>query len=648
VGIALGLKVQVNGVTRQIVVLDIDDEELVTTIIAALPGLGPTKRGRKGITVFGLCSVEVGNKKWKRGKGLKPAVELLAHGSQTVVPPSIHPEGMEYVWVKESLLDTNIETWPFFNDAVLDEISAVCHGTGKCFLDLNGMTWLGVGGGGDTHDTCVSATASLVNRGWADSDIKERIIRAKRDSVERAGDVYNWPEANQKIDEWIASAKAKGMGESNGQRRVPPERLMAEWALATLGGLDHAKTIQGTLRAYKDGHWPPVDIPSLMRSMYAFNTSLRRSEADNALEVLTTLTEVKEFGHTPDVEPRNDPMRQRICLRNGTLNLRTGELEQWSVKHELLHQIDTRWEETAECPLYDRVVAFTFKDDSVAIDTWNEYAALTLVDDMTFQKLLFLRGPGGNGKGTLARVLRNLHSPSAIGSVAVTDLNDERKRTSLVGKLVNISGEQSRFNTVADTYLKKITGGDPVDVRRLYGETINNVVLSVRFIELVNEMPTTNDASLALRRRLLLLDCPNKVLAPDLDLDRKLLLERPGILRRFVQALHRLYARGKFMISDFSSNEIDAYLTENDPVTYWLAERLDAQEHFSLGTPSNELWADFKMWYAEMGYQRLFPEVVWGRRLTAYGYPSLSYRVVGTRAVRMRALRIKPGLEGPI
>lgn len=649
IGIALGTKVQVGGNVRQVVALDIDDEELVPAILAALPGMGPAKRGRKGASIFGLCSLETGNKKFRRGKGLKPAVELLAHGSQTVIPPSVHPEGMEYIWSGTSLLDTNIETWPLFGDAVLDEIAAVCHGTGECFNALNTMVWLGVGGGGNTHDTCVSAVASLVIRGWSDADITERIIRAKRDSIERAGEEFDWPQANRQINEWITSAKAKGLGESYGKaKRTPPERLMAEWALATLGGIDGAKTINGTLRTYKNGHWPEVNIPALLRSMYAFDSTLRRSEADNALEILMTLTEIREFGRTLELEPRDDPKRQRICLLNGTLNLRTSEMEEWSPDHELLHKIEVAWDDTAECPLYNRVVSYAFNNDEISIETWDEFAALTLVDDMTFQRVLFLRGPGGNGKGTLARVLRNLHSPAAIGSVAITDLNDERKRTSLVGKLVNISGEQSRFNTVADTYLKKITGGDPVDVRRLYGETQNNVMLSVRFIELVNEMPATNDATQALRRRLLLLDCPNKILNPDPDIDRKLLAEKPGILRRFVMALRRLYHRGTFQISDFAQNEIDAYLVENDPVAYWLAERIDPVENFALGSPSNELWADFKSWSADMGYQRLIPEVLWGRKLTYYGYPSVPRRLPGGRSVRVRNLAIKPGLEGPI
>lgn len=650
IGIALGTKTNSGNnrnTTRQIIAIDIDDEELVGPTLEAMGRSGPTKKGKKGLTIFALAPVEITNRKFKRSKALKPSIELLAYGSQTVVPPSIHPEGMRYEWWQHSLLDTNIETWPLVTDSVLDEIAAICHGTGEHFNALNTMVWLGVDGGGNTHDICVSATASLVGRGWADSDILDRIQRAKQASVERSGNTYDWPNADETIREWIESARRKGIGEVRvvREKKAPPERLMAEWGLASLGGPEAVRTVSGLLRRYHDGHWPMVDVPALHRAMYAFDPFLKKRDAESAVAILATLTEARDFGRTEGLEPRDDPKRQRICLTNGTLNLRTGQVEPWSSDHEILHQIDVEWDDFAECPLYDYVSKFAFNNDQVAIETWDEYCALTLVDDMTFQKVLFLRGPGGNGKGTLARVLRNLHSPSAIGSVAVTDLNDERKRTSLVGKLVNISGEQSRFNTVADTYLKKITGGDPIDVRRLYGETLNNVSLTVRFVELVNEMPATNDATQALRRRLLLLDCPNKVINPDQDMDRKLLVEKPGILRRYVIALHRLYQRGYFNTSKFSQDEIDAYLTENDPIIYWLVERTQEDK---LGTPSRDLWADFNTWQVDMGYPRKVPEVIWGRRLTTLGFPSFSTKLVKGTYVRTRNIKIKPGLEGPI
>lgn len=653
IGLALGTQVHPanHGAPKQIIALDVDDDDLVEPVLAALPFPGPAKKGKKGLTIFALASPDVKNQKFKRvvdGKpSPKPGVEVLAHGSQTVIPPSIHPEGMEYVWTNETF--RSLTEWPYVNDAVLDEIAAICGGKGDHFGALNEMVWLGVGGGGNTHDTCVAAVANLVARGWADSDIRDRILRAKKAACTRAGQPYNWPGADHTIQEWVVSARDKGMSGVAKTRKVPPERLMAEWALAVLGGREQVACINGQLRRYQDGHWPSVDVAGVLRSMYSFDDVLREREAKSAISILHTQTELDGlvWGRTPGLEPRDDPKLHRICLQNGTLNVRTGDLELWDPEHELLHQIQLKWDDEAECPTYDRVVLQTFNGLQSAVEVWDEFCALTLVNDMSFQKVLFLRGPGGNGKGTLARVLRNLHSPQAVGSVAITDLNDERKRTSLVGKLVNISGEQSRLNTVADTYLKKITGGDPVDIRRLYGETQNNVLLSVRFLELVNEMPATMASGDALRRRLILLDCPIRVENPDADLDRKLYAERPGILRRWTAALQRLYTRGHFEVPGSSTIEVEQYMIENDPVAYWVLDQLDPvdEEKGEKGTHGRELWAEFKVWYDMMGYKYAIPEVVWGRRLTSLGYPVIVTRINSKTSMRMRRLRIKPGHE---
>jgi len=648
IGIALGTKVSKN---RQIACLDIDDEELIEPVLLALSGSGPKKKGKKGLTVFVLTDEVTTNHKYKRtgsnGKPvLKPSVELLAHGSQTVIPPSIHPDGMSYVWLEHDLFFPTSK-WPFVSDAVLDEIAAICHNKAEHFSALNTMVWLGLGAGGNTHDVCVAAVACMVARGWSDSDIRDRIIRAKQNAALRSNLEYNWSEAETTIQEWTNSAREKGMSNRIQVKKLPLERVMADWAIAKLGGKENVVCVNGQLRRYEGGYWPLVDISGLMKAMYEFEESLREREAKSAISIAHTMSEVVGFGKTEDLEPRDDPKRQKICLQNGTLNLRTGELEIGAPEHELIHKLSFDWDDEAECHLYDQVVNQTFNNDIKAVQLWDEYCALSLVDDMSFQKLLFLRGPGGNGKGTLARVLRNLHDPKAVASVAITDLGDERKRTSLVGKLVNVSGEQSRLNLISDTYLKKITGGDPIDIRKLYGETQNNVVLSVRFLELVNEMPATFDSTYALRRRLIILDCPNKVKTPDPDLDRKLYLERPGILRRFTSALHRLYNRGHFDISDASGKEVDTYLLENDPVAYWLQDRIDPVPQKHKGTVSRELYADFKNWHELMGYRYPMPEVVWGRRLTGLGYPVIFTRMGKTHG-RYRRLVIRAGHEARI
>jgi putative DNA primase/helicase len=587
------------------------------------------------------ADVAVRNQKIKRvidGKPEpKPGVEILAHGSQTVIPPSWHPDNIQYRWIGKELLDAIESDFPLLTPYIVDEIRAHCEGKGACFTGLNEMVWLGLGGGGNTHDCCVAAVAAMVTRSWPEAEIYARVIRAKQEACERAGTSLDWPGARTAIQEWIDSAKRKGMEGTATPKKAPAERIMADWAIGYLGGKELLATVNGRLRYYQDGHWPEVNLDNLKREMYHVNPNLRRREAENAIEIVHTLTTRPVFGWTEGEEPRHDPKRQRICLLNGTMNIKTGDLEQWSPDHETIHQLQFEWNDEATCPNYDRVIRYTLNDDETAIRLWDEFCAHTLVMDMSFQKVLFLLGPGGNGKGTIAKVLRNLHNPTAVGSVAVTDLNDERKRTSLIGKLVNISGEQSRLNLVSDTYLKKITGGDPIDVRRLYGEVQNNVVLTVRFLELVNEMPTTTDSSFALQRRLIILPCPNKVVKPDLQLDAKLMVERPGILRRWLVALQRLYERGYFDIPHISDVQVTQYRMESDPVLYWIESQTTPDQDGTIGT---ELYSHFMEWCKMMGYMRPVPEVVWGKILTREGYDSRVLRK-GKVVFRGRLLRLQ-------
>lgn len=637
VGLCLGTVIDEG---MQIGAIDIDDDNMVSLVTNALGTDGPAKKGKKGMTIFVQTSTNTKSTKIKAidEKGLPsrtPAVEILLHGAQTVMPPSIHPDGMTYKWIDPWLLDAT-KTLPILDEWVIDEIKAYCNRDSKHFTALNEMLWLGVDKGGDTHDVCVGAVAHMVARDWPDEVIHRRIERAKQDACDREGDKYDWPQSTNIIQGWIDSARSKGMTGKKKSLKRPPERIMADWALEELGGSEYTANVNGLLRTYRDGHWPTADVGELKRTMYHINSVLKEREAKSGISILHSLSLHNGFGFTPDVEPKNDPKKQRICLLNGTINLKTGELEQHNYEHELLHQLNFEWDDDAKCPLYEEIVNITLNQDKKAVIVWDEFCALSLIDDMSFQRLIFLKGPGGNGKGTIARVLRDMHDAGAVGSVGITDLNNERKRTSLIGKLINISGEQSRLNLVSDTYLKKITGGDPVDVRLLYQETKNNVMLTVRFLELVNEMPATSDSSHALKRRIIILNCPNKVKKPDLNLDAKLYKERPGILIRWIAALKRLYKRNEFDIPESSKREVDNYMLENDSVQYWLSQCTEPCEN---GTHNRDLYASYLDWAKINGYKNYFTQVMWGRRLVSLGFETETKRI-GGKPTRSRGIRL--------
>ncbi len=194
--------------------VDLEEGELIRCVQRAIGDENvPVKKGKKGATyIFRLDREQKTTKlKWVRDKTKKDAIDILCKGAQTVVPPSIHPDTqLPYQYIAgPKLEDTDYRSLPVFGPSVIDEIAGFCKNPDDPIYALNDMVWAGVGGGGNTHDTCVRAVSCMVGRQWTDEDIHQRIQRAKREACEAGGVPYNWPEAHRAIQEWIDSSREK-------------------------------------------------------------------------------------------------------------------------------------------------------------------------------------------------------------------------------------------------------------------------------------------------------------------------------------------------------------------------------------------------------------------------------------------------------
>lgn len=96
VGVALG---------RGVVCIDIDGEYCLDAVRDALPEAKVAKKGAKGLSLFFRGNTDkIRSRSYRIDK--VTAVDLLAHGRQTVLPPSIHPStGQPYVWTTPDGLD---------------------------------------------------------------------------------------------------------------------------------------------------------------------------------------------------------------------------------------------------------------------------------------------------------------------------------------------------------------------------------------------------------------------------------------------------------------------------------------------------------------------------------------------------------------
>lgn len=595
--------------------VDVDDDRLVRAIAGLLGSTPCGKRGAKGVTYFARSPADHPVKSTVlQGKNGIGNVDILSSGRFTVLPPTPHPTTrVPYSWIGVELPDFTHSTLP-----ILDE---------KQLLILRKLTEsehiAALVGGKATHDPGLALTGSLVSVGATDQQIHDSIVGLLPEDY--SGNSL------QEIQGWIDSARAKGF-DTPEVTRLPIDEAVARAVEQDLKPLVFVEA-DGFLR-YRDGIWhsvPDTRIDQitkthLLEGGVRGQVSHHLNPARRCL-MLNTLRE--GFGEKKGL----------ICCRNGTLDVLTGDLVPHSPDHELRFQLNVDYDPNAKCPTYDEHVRQVLGGDEKAVVLFDEFAAVTLVPEMRFQKALYLVGEGGSGKSTLLRSVEMMHDPEAVSVTPIDKLDEERHKTDVARKLVCISFDvQTNKRIFGETFMR-VTGGDLVTTRRLYQEVEGRVKPTVRFMGSFNpDMPKFIATPDALKRRLLLVPCGARVANPDPERFDKIQAEKAGILARYARALQRLTERGRFDIPLAVQREVDEYVSFTDAFDIYASERLCESK---AGTPVAEIAQDFANWADDHGEQRLPTERV-GRKLRRLGYRAGQERQVrGGRSINTRVVYVE-------
>jgi hypothetical protein len=118
-GAGIGLRMG-NGICA----IDMDNDEVAITLMDILPATPARKVGQRAETWFYRAPVGLASRKFLINKCA--VVELLAEGSQTVIPDTIHPDtGKPYRWLGLSLAETPLESLPMIPGDIVQQIEAV-------------------------------------------------------------------------------------------------------------------------------------------------------------------------------------------------------------------------------------------------------------------------------------------------------------------------------------------------------------------------------------------------------------------------------------------------------------------------------------------------------------------------------------------
>jgi putative DNA primase/helicase len=286
------------------------------------------------------------------------------------------------------------------------------------------------------------------------------------------------------------------------------------------------------------------------------------------------------------------------------------------------------------------------QEDAAAL--LQEWFGMMLTAETKYQKILLLIGPKRSGKGTIARILRQLVGPANAVSVTAGGFASTFGMQDLVGKTMvtvpdaRVSGPNAL--ALAERLLS-ISGEDPITIERKY-KTGWTGKLGTRLLILSNEFPRLPDASGALANRYLPLQFTKSWFGKeDHDLETVLVGELPGILNWALDGLDRLTARKRYVLPAGSADIVSDLESLGSPVLAFVRDWCETGDPM-FEAETGRLFSRWNVWCALNGI-RATSAPLFGRDLRSAieGLGEVWHRSEGKRLRYYTGIRLTKDAE---
>lgn len=288
-----------------------------------------------------------------------------------------------------------------------------------------------------------------------------------------------------------------------------------------------------------------------------------------------------------------------INLNNGVLNLEAGTLTEHNKNYNFQYVLDYDYCPNAVCPTWDKLLSNLTMGKKHLSDVLEEYLAFCLAGGpYNPESILILSGVGANGKTSFINAAKMLAGEKNCSYFSIGSLTKDSNAAGLEGKLINFC-EEEPVRVFSDTgFLKKLTGGSPIQVANKY-EKPYSLFPTSKIIMTYNEIPFLKDTSKGMLRRLLIIPF-------ELDLDKepdkkiknllsKLREERSGILNNIIKAYQR-FAKRNYVFPEIMENkkEIEQMIYDSDSVQAWWKDKVIVTNSDEDKISTQDLYEDFR------------------------------------------------------
>ncbi|WP_245959530.1 phage/plasmid primase, P4 family [Neobacillus piezotolerans] len=330
-----------------------------------------------------------------------------------------------------------------------------------------------------------------------------------------------------------------------------------------------------------------------------------RSESRARIESMVSLAKTE----VPTLPEEMDNDIWLFNCENGVIDLKTGVLKPHDRNLMMTKKSSVAYDSKAECPTWLKFLSDIFQDENgkVKHDTINflqKAVGYSLTGSTREQVLFFLYGTGRNGKSTYMNVIKDILGDYGKQTNADTFTVKKSDRVNndiaaLKGARMVAATESEEGARLAESLVKQLTGGEPVQARFLHQEYFEYVPQFKIFFT-TNHKPVIrgNDEGIWRRIRLIpfTVTIPNEKL--DKDLPEKLRNEMPGILKWMVEGCLKWQKEGLGVPQEVEE-ATNSYRDEMDTLGNFITDVCVL--HPNVKTLAAELYRQYGYWCQDNG-----------------------------------------------
>lgn len=267
-----------------------------------------------------------------------------------------------------------------------------------------------------------------------------------------------------------------------------------------------------------------------------------------------------------------------LNVRNGTVDLRTGELKGQKQEDLITRMADVDFDPKADCPAWKKFIMEIMNFNPDLIKFLQTAVGWAITGDTSEQTMFILFGTGANGKSTFLNTIMNLLGDYAIATPTETFMRKTSDQITndiarLRGTRFVTTTEAEHGKRISEPLIKQITGNDRMTARFLYGEYFN-FVPTFKIFMATNHKPVIKGTDHGIWRRIKLIPFITRIEEEKQDkhLEKKLMEERSGILNWLLQGTMRWFNEG-LKAPSVITRATDEYRAEMDIIGNFIKER---------------------------------------------------------------------------